>query len=211
MPRSPTHAPSLPLAGISAPHFRNYHSHCAQNKPPLSASAAGVGLILPLHRKAPHSPFTPPGSARSQFRARGLYSLPGPFTRGGGLHSTSGTNIRTTRKPRPLWAHLRWGWVLSFPRTGKPLTAKPRPSGGGSCAPLQELTFALHANQGPSERISCGGGSYPSPAPESPSQPNHAPLAAIPAPHFRNEYSPHTPTLTLPAEKDRLRHLLTVC
>ena len=78
---SPTHAPSLPLAGVSAPRFRNYRSHCAQNKAPLGASAAGVGLILPLHREAP-------------------YSQPPPLWRGF-LHYTSGTNIRTVRKPRP--------------------------------------------------------------------------------------------------------------
>lgn len=118
-----------------------------------------------------------PGRARSQFRARRLYSMPGPFTRGGGLHPTSGTNIRrtrdlhqssgtnirTTRKPRPLWARLRWGWVLSFPRTGRALTASSRPSGGDFCTPLQERIFAAHAIR------------------------------------------------PLPAEKDRLRHLLTVC
>ena len=62
-------------------YFRNYHSHCAQNKPPLSASAAGVGYFPLADREGPYSPFTP---------------LWRRF-----LHPASGTNIRTARKPRP--------------------------------------------------------------------------------------------------------------
>ena len=81
MPRSPTHAPSLPLAGVPAPHLRNYRSHYTQTRAPLGASPVGVGLILPPHREGPHSP-------------------PTPLWRGF-LHYTSGTNIRTVRKPRP--------------------------------------------------------------------------------------------------------------
>ena len=124
-------------------HLRNYRSHYTQTKAPLSASAVGAGLILPPHRESP-------------------YSQPPPLWRRF-LHYTSGTNIRTTRKIRPLWAHLRRGQVLSFPCTGKPLTAPSRPSDGDSCTPLQERIFAAHAIR------------------------------------------------PLPAEKDRLRHLLTVC
>ena len=147
----------------SALHFRNYRSLYTQSKAPLSASPVGAGLILPPHREGPYSPFTPPGRARCQFRARGLYPMPGP-------------------------SHA-----------------------GVVCTPPQELSFALHANQAPSGRVSGGGGSYPSPAPGGPSQPTHAPLARVPEPAFRNEYSPHTPARPLPAEKDGLRHLLTVC
>ena len=143
MLRSPTHAPSLHWAGVPVLHFRNEHSHHTQTKAPLGASAAGAGLILPPHRKAPHSP-------------------PTPLWRGF-LHPASGTIVRSIRKPRPLWACLRWGQVLSFPCTGKPLTANLRPSGGDSCTPLRERIFALCV------------------------------------------------TRPLPAEKDRLRHLLTVC
>ena len=43
-----------------------------------------------------------PGRARSHLRARGLYPTPGLPTRGGGLHSASGTIVRHTRKPSPL-------------------------------------------------------------------------------------------------------------
>ena len=69
-----------------------------------------------------------------------------------------------------------------------------------------ERTFAPHANQAPSGRVCGGGRSYPSPALESPSQPNHAPLAAIPAPHFRNEYSQYTQTKAPPVSLHRRRH-----
>ena len=75
---------------------------------------------------------------------------------------------RRLRAGRPLRSMC--GRNLRFPHT------RPLPSfGWGSCTPLQELTFALHANQGPSGRICGGGGSYPSPAPGGPSQPTHAP------------------------------------
>ena len=103
-----------------------------------------------------------PGEGPEPPSRPGALSYAGPFTRGAGLHFTSGTNIRTTRKPRPLWARQRWGQGVSLRWDGRALTAHPRPSGGDSCTPLQELSFALHANQAPSGLVSGGGRVLPS-------------------------------------------------
>ena len=74
-------AGALHTRGWSELHLRNYRSRYTQTKAPLGSSPVGVGLILPPHRKAPYSPFTP---------------LWRRF-----LHPTSGTNIRTVRKIGP--------------------------------------------------------------------------------------------------------------
>ena len=101
MLRSPTHAPSLLLAGVPALHFRNYRSHCAQNKAPLGASPVGAGLILPPYREGPHSQTTP------------LWR--------GFLHSTSGTNIRRTRRTDLYFRNYR----SHYTQTKATLSASP--------------------------------------------------------------------------------------